>query len=305
MTESFTRDRPLIFLSFAGNDRRRAEELRNHLDALGFDAFVDEHCIEPGENLLIAINKALTRSSFCVLLWSRHAQNRPWVEVEWTAALSRDLDEPSGDDALSRGVTEKRSFLFIVRLDETELPLLLATRRYLDASSDGQLDKAAAELVRTWRRDRELDTPVLPAPNPIAMDRSGNGGLIELYVRNRALSVSHVLTVPSTADGSELFDRVHKALDLRDSESKFNGIVSLRVAYELKYRDKELLDEPLTDLGIRDGDTIDLVMHGEFVSHGQPVSTWTFRDNPASRQSAISPQIARALIDAAFGHLRP
>lgn len=288
MTDRINHDQPLVFLSFAGQDRPKAQRFRGDLAARGFDAFVDEHSIKPSENFLSVINKALTRSSYCVLLWSRHTQDRPWVEVEWTAALFRDLNE-------------KRSFLFVVRLDETEVPLLLATRKYLDAFVDW--DAAVARLVATWRRDREVGTPVFPAP--VATGRSGDVHPIELYVRNRALSVSHVVVAPSTVTGSELFGLVGKALDLRDSASKYNGIVSARFAYELRYRDRALLDGPLTDLGINDGDTVDLVVHGEFVSHGQTVSTWTFRDGPAPQQSAINPRVIRALIDAAFGHLMP
>jgi hypothetical protein len=290
MTDRINHDQPLVFLSFAGQDRPKAERLREDLATRGFDAFVDERSIKPGEDLLSAINKALTRSSYCVLLWSRHTQDRPWVEVEWTTALSRDLNE-------------RRSFLFVVRLDETGVPLLLATRKYLDAFIDW--DAAVATLVATWRRDRKVGTPVFPAPSPVATGRYGDVYPIELYVRNRALSVSHVVAAPSTVTSSELLGLVRKALDLRDSESKYNGIVSARFAYELNYRDRALLDGPLTDLGIDDGDTVDLVVHGEFVSHGQTVTTWTFRDGPAPRQSAINPRVVRALIDAAFGHLMP
>ncbi len=288
MTDRINHDQPLVFLSFAGQDRPKAERFRGDLAALGFDAFVDEHSILPGEDLLNAINKALTRSSYCVLLWSRHTQDSPWAEVEWTAALYRDLNE-------------KRSFLFVVRLDETEVPLLLATRKYLDAFIDW--DAALVRLVATWHRDRKVGTPVFPAP--LTTGRSGDVHPIELYVRNQALSVSHVVAAPSTVTSSELFGLVRKALNLRDSESKYNGIVSARFAYELRYRDRALLDGPLTDLGIDDGDTVDLVVHGEFVSHGQTVSTWTFRDGPAPRQSAINPRVVRALIDRAFSHLMP
>jgi TIR domain len=290
MTDRIDRDQPLVFLSFAGPDRPKAERLRGDLKAQGFDAFVDEHCITPGEDILNALSKALTRSSYCVLLWSRHTQDRPWVEFEWTVALTRELDE-------------RRSFLFVVRLDETAVPLLLATRKYLDAFVDW--DKAVARLVATWSRDRKAGTPVLPAPNPVAAGWSGGADLMELYVRNRALSVSHVVLAPSNVTGSELLDLVRKSLDLRDSESKYNGLVSAHFAYEFTYRDKALADGPLTELGIGDGDTVDLVVHGEFVSYGQTVATWTFRDASAPRQPAVNQRVVRALVDAAFRHLMP
>jgi hypothetical protein len=47
------------------------------------------------------------------------------------------------------------------------------------------------------------------------------------------------------------------------------------------------------------------VVHGEIVSDGKPVTTWTFRDAPAPQQPAVKPQVVRALFDAAFRHLMP
>jgi hypothetical protein len=117
--------------------------------------------------------------------------------------------------------------------------------------------------------------------------------------------VSHVVAVPSDVTSSELLALVRKSLDLRDSESKYNGMVSARFAYELTYRDEPLADGPLTDSGIGDGDTVDLVVHGEFVSDGKPVATWTFRQAPVPRQPAVNSQVVRALVDAAFRHLMP
>jgi TIR domain len=298
MTDLISNDHPQVFLSFAGPDRPRAERLREDLVARGFDAFVDKHSIEPAENLLTAINRALTRSSFCVLLWSQHTQNNPWVEVEWTAALYRDLNE------MSRDIDDNRAFLFVARLDETDLPLLLATRKYLDATP-GNWNAAVKTLVETWHRDRKIGMPVFPAPNRAAAGHSGDSDSIELYVRNRALSVSHVVTARSTVTGSELLGLVRNALDLRDSESKFGGIVSVRFEYELRHLDRALPDGSLADLSINDGDTVDLVVHCEFASQGRTISTYTYLDGPAPAQPAINPRVVRALINAAFGHLKP
>ncbi|MGD0068412.1 MAG: hypothetical protein ABSB76_33905 [Streptosporangiaceae bacterium] len=161
------------------------------------------------------------------------------------------------------------------------------------------------ELVATWHRDRNAGPNVFPAPGHAAAVHSSGAGEIELYVRNRALSVSHVVRVPSAVTGPELSALVAEALDLRESESRYGGLVGARFTYELRHRDQPLPDKPITDLGLGYGDTVDLLVHAEFVSRGKTTGTWIFRDGPAPQQPEISPRVVRALVDAAFGHLMP
>lgn len=290
MPDHLGRDQPRVFLSFAGPDRPMAEKLRRDLAERGFDAFVDARSIEPGENVLTTINRALTDSSYFVLLWSRHTNDRPWVDLEWTAALAREL-------------STRRSFLFVLRLDESEVPLILTARKYLNAYTNWEA--ALARLTASWYRDRDLGPHVFPAPIQAGVGHSNGAREIELYIHNQALSVSHVVKVPQNVTGPQLSSYVKEALDLRESESKYGGIVTARFTYELKYRDHSLPDQPLTNLGLDDGDTVDLLVQGEFESHGQIVGTWTFRDGDPPGQPALNPRVMRTLIDAAFGHLKP
>jgi hypothetical protein len=129
--------------------------------------------------------------------------------------------------------------------------------------------------------------------------------MIELYIRNQALSVSHVVRVPHNVTGPELSAHVGAELDLRESVTKFGGVLAARFTYQLSHRGQPLPDQPLTPLGLEDGATVDLLVQGEFESHGQIVGTWTFRTGTSPAHPAISPQGMRALIDAAFGHLKP
>jgi hypothetical protein len=286
---------PRVFLSFAGPDRPVAEKFRGALAERGFGAFVDVCSIEPGENVLIAINRALTESSYFVLLWSRHTSDRPWVDLEWTAALARELNT-------------RRAFLFVLRLDESEVPLILTARKYLDAYPDWEA--ALARLTDSWRRDRDLDPHVFPAPVAPEAGQPADGLMIELYIHNQALSVSHVVRVLHNVTGPELYAHVGAELDLRESVAKFGGVLTARFTYQLSHHgqplpDQPLPDQPLTPLGLEDGATVDLLVQGEFESHGQIVGTWTFRTGTSPAHPAISPQAMRALIDAAFGHLKP
>jgi hypothetical protein len=280
-------DRPRVFLSFAGSDRETAKRLGQDLVRAGIKTFVDEQDITPGGVFPLAINRALTQSDYYVLLWSQASVDRPWVEAEWSAALTRDL-------------TERRSFLFVVRLDKTPVPLLLAARRYLDAFEDW--DGVVDELLSTWRRDwavRRNGSYVLPAPHWAAVQRPS----IVLYIRNRDLSVEHVLAVPEQSTGEELERQVHTGLALKGSVTQFGGTVGMRFFYKLKHAKQPIpRDKTLVELGITHGATIELeVQMQQFGPNGSsPIETYRYRD--ATR---LPPATTRLLINAAFGHLRP
>jgi hypothetical protein len=195
---------PQVFVSFAGSDRAMADRLRDDLRKRD----IEVSNFPLGGNLVLDINRELAQSDYFVLLWSQAAVNRQWVDAEWSAAFAREL-------------RERRSFLFIVRLDRTPLPPLLAPRQYLDAAGNNWND-LVNELVTTWLRDRAAGEPVLPAPYPPTTDNGGGERRnIVLYVRNRALSVAHVIAVPEKSTGFQLLSLVRVTLALPDVEERF------------------------------------------------------------------------------------
>lgn len=145
-----------VFLSFAGNDRFMAKRLADNLVTYGVEAFYDARDIAIGGNVVLSINRAIAESQYYVLLWSEHCVDRPWVDEEWAAAYARDLNE-------------ERSFLFVVCLDQTPLPPLLAVRRYLDGIRDWP--SVARDLAEAWREDLNNGTTVSPCYSPIAQRR--------------------------------------------------------------------------------------------------------------------------------------
>ncbi|WP_328609132.1 toll/interleukin-1 receptor domain-containing protein [Amycolatopsis sp. NBC_00345] len=278
--------RPRVFLSFAGPDRPAAKQLREDLRLLGIDAFVDDTSIEPGRDFVLALNTALAESDYYVLLWSRHTVDRPWVDLEWSAAFVQDLS------------AARRSFLFIVRLDDAELPPLLAPRKYLDAYPDWAA--MVSRLVTAWRQDLAVGTPVLPAPGP----RCAAGPQIRLYVRNQALSVAHQVPVPVGATGAQLMAEVRSALELEDAETRFGGKVGLRFEYELHHRGLPVSDRPLSELGITEDSVLDLTVTMEPFGPDGTGSPIVYR---AARPSSavLAPAMLGALLKSAFGHLEP
>jgi hypothetical protein len=278
---------PRVFLSFAGSDRLLAERLAQDLRARGARAFVDEQTVRLGGNIVIEISRALSQSDYFVLLWSRAAVDRPWVEAEWSAALTYE-------------VAQRRAFLFIVCLDRTPVPLLLAPRRCLQAV-DHTWNEVVHELMSAWRRDWQMrDVQVLPAPFPSPV---GSAGSLVLYVRNRDLGVAHVLTVPAGSDGWQLEQQVRTGLGLRESEARFGGKVGMHFDYRLTYAGEPIpAEKTLADLRITDGATIQLEVQVEPFGPDGSFPRVTYRKVAAS---GFSPALRRSLLNSAFGHLMP
>lgn len=275
-----------VFLSFAGDDRVPAGRLRQGLEERGIEVFVSPL----GGNLVLDISQALADSDYFVLLWSQASVNRPWVNAEWASAFAREL-------------AGRRLFLFIVRLDGAPLPALLAPRQYLSAVAENWKD-LANDLVSTWRRDCAVGEPVLPAPCPaVARDAVGQGPVIELYVRNRALSVAHPMTVPEKSTGQELMDLVRSSLGLPKEVTKFNGAVGMNFYYQIMKADVAIpLDGKISQLGITDGTIIDLEVQLEPFGPEGSSPRVIYRQGASA---GLSPAMTRSLMRSAFGHLIP
>lgn len=283
-------NQPQIFVSFAGEDRPTAYQLADDLSARGVRSFIDATSIGEGENIVEAIDKALTQSDFFVLLWSTHTVGRSWVTAEWTAALTR-------------GLNERRSFLYVVRLDDTPVPTMLAPQKYLDAFADW--DAAVARLARAWNLDRSMGIPVLPTPTQPS--RSGGVGAIDLYVRNQSLSVSHrVPAVPATTTGPALLDLISADLKLPDRVSDLDRIVATRINYLLEFTGRSVTEQPLAEQGITDDSMVDLLVSVDLVSNGKTLSTWTLRTGYGPTVPAgLTGQDVQTIINGALSHLRP
>lgn len=275
---------PSVFLSFAGMDRPAAKTLDQHLRSRGVDTFLDEHDILSADNIVGTISAAIGESDWFVLLWSRHTVANQFVEWEWTAALMRCL-------------AERRSFLHVVKLDETDLPTLLTPRSFVKFA--GNWTDVVDRFFDVWRRDQAVGLPVLPAPRPMPVKQG-----IEVYVRNRDLAVAHVVPVSPESMGRGLMDVVRESLALPPAVTAFDGQVGARFTYRIEYEGEPLPDNrPLPapqDVSARL--VVDLLVRVEWFG-----PEWTGgRDDYRHHDDAtVNTSTKRRLIDRAFGHLRP
>ena len=78
---------PDVFISYAREDRSRAEQIARGLGLLGLDAFWDTD-IPPGQTWADYIEAKLAQCKAVVVLWSEHSTKSQWVREE--ARMGRD-----------------------------------------------------------------------------------------------------------------------------------------------------------------------------------------------------------------------
>lgn len=278
---------PAVFISYTVSDRTEVLKFHQDLVERGIDPFLDILDIAPGDDVVMSINGALERSDFYVLMWSAAARDRYWVNSEISAAMV--LEQ-----------RRARPFVFIVRLDDSELPPVLAPRRYLDAFG-GHREAAAQQLASVWMRDRAVGTKVLPAPAPVAEPHAGAEPTLHVYARNQSLRVSHEVRVRVGATSRELVGALTEQLALPTEATEYGGAVGVRFGYRYQHAGEQLVEDSDVPLGLAEGAVIDIeVVVEPFGPEGalaDPVSFLPGRDY------AIPPEMIRELCQKAIEHL--
>lgn len=278
---------PNVFISYAEPDTLKAERLVTELESHGINAFFSIRDTVPGENFVSRLSNTIADSDYFVLLVSAVSIDRPWVELEWTTALARELNE-------------KRAFLFLLRLDDSNLPMLLSTRHYLDAYLDW--DNAVRDLISVWKHDWNLKKQniwVLPSPG---QTEATSSDAIGIYIYNEAFSVQHFMRIQTNISGRQLYAQVKSGLVLKSQVEAFGGQIGMRFKYLLLHKGKSIQLESLLDhMGIGDGTCLDMQVTIEQFGPNQDSQTATYRNNGSEAQ--IPHKLANRLIQEAFGHL--
>jgi NTP pyrophosphatase (non-canonical NTP hydrolase) len=130
-----------VAISFAGEDRARAEELATALENSAIRVFHDtgEKAELWGKDLYAHLTDLYqNRAHFCVILISQHYASKRWTTQERRAMQARAFSQDS-------------EFILPVRLDDTEIPGLLSTTAYLrwpPESASSIADAVAFKLKR-------------------------------------------------------------------------------------------------------------------------------------------------------------
>lgn len=144
-----------VALSFAGEDRDRAEELAHALKRRGVRVFYDrdEAARLWGVNLRTHLPELyLQRARYCIPLLSRHYADKPWTRLELEAAQAR-------------AFAQKEPYLLPVRLDDTDIPGILPTVQFVTWADHGS--DTIAERMLQLLRGASAPTPAARRRRPL------------------------------------------------------------------------------------------------------------------------------------------
>jgi hypothetical protein len=123
-------ERPRVFLAYAKEDVAKVRKLYAALQQAGFEPWMDERKLLPGQNWPRAIERAIELSDFFAGCFSRRSLAR---RGHFHAELAYALD-------LAKRVPEEEIFFIPVRLDACEVPRHIARRvQYVDLFPDWDL----------------------------------------------------------------------------------------------------------------------------------------------------------------------
>ncbi len=124
-----------IFLSHSSADNAFAERLVGDLSGLGEEWFYDNYSIAAGGLIAGSISKALDEVEFFVCVLSRTSVESQWVTQEWSAAMTRALS------------CERAPVIIPLLYQDTEVPALLASAKYIDFRDGARYHEALRELA--------------------------------------------------------------------------------------------------------------------------------------------------------------
>ncbi len=137
--------RTRVFLAYAEEDRVAVKRLYLALQKAGFEPWMDQEKLLPGQNWARAIERAIDLSEFFVSCFSRQsATKRGHFQCELSYALS-----------VASSVPTESIFLLPVRLDECQIPRDIAKKvHHVDLFPDW--DRGVGELLKAmWHQTLE------------------------------------------------------------------------------------------------------------------------------------------------------
>jgi hypothetical protein len=130
--------RPRVFLAYASEDREQVKKLCGELQQAGFDPWMDEEKLLPGQNWPRAIEQAIELADYVVLCFSsRSVDKRGYFQLELRYALE-----------VASCVPLDEIFLMPVRLSECTIPLQIAKKtQYIDLFPEWGIGVKALTLM--------------------------------------------------------------------------------------------------------------------------------------------------------------
>ncbi|HZD48694.1 MAG TPA: toll/interleukin-1 receptor domain-containing protein, partial [Silvibacterium sp.] len=141
-----------IFLCHSSSDKAFVRELYKRVKSEGFEPWLDEECLLPGQDRDLEIRKAVRASDIVVVCLSRSSVSKEgYIQKEIRAALD------CADEKLDGSI-----FIVPLRLDDCNVPNRLSRWHWVNFFEDGGWEKLFRALAS---RSRDLEgsfDPTLP-----------------------------------------------------------------------------------------------------------------------------------------------
>lgn len=133
--------RPQVFLAYAEEDRSEVRRLFADLQNAGFEAWMDQERLLPGQNWPRAIERAIDLSEFFIGCFSRHSTaKRGYFQAELEYALG-----------VASRIPAEEIFFIPVRLDECDMPRQITRKvQYVDLFPDWE--RGVDRMTQAMRR---------------------------------------------------------------------------------------------------------------------------------------------------------
>ena len=140
MPEQLTKKKLLVFLSHANEDKSSVRKLCNRLRNDGFDPWLDEERLLPGQSWELEIETALRASDLIVLCFSEKSVAKEGVvQREFKRAMKYQEEKPDGT-----------IFVIPVRLDKCGIPFYIQKLQWVDFPS--QYDRLLLSLQKREKK---------------------------------------------------------------------------------------------------------------------------------------------------------
>jgi hypothetical protein len=154
-----------VFLSYSHDERAIADEIRSGLERSGIEVWSDQ-VILPGQEIVQRVDAALRGSDAVVFLFGR--KQSPWTSLETAMATA-----------------QGKRIIPLIGDRDSEVPLLLQGRRYLDVSDPGRRETQIEELASVLQRP-EASVSVSETISTLETVRAEQGLERAKYEQNRA-----------------------------------------------------------------------------------------------------------------------
>ena len=199
----------MIYLSYSPNDVDYLLPLVEVLKVKGVDVWFDRDKTEWGGPLVRKISEGLDESDRLLVAWSSNASTSDHVQNELDAFYGRRPQAP---------------FILFMRLDNTRIPTLYASRRYLQLTDD--LERAVQVIVN-WvngQPDRHVQEAEATPPSPQFLSRFPRGPRVPFQLIMDELVSAYADALDSLTQARRI---VNKANQIREEADPGDSNVTI------------------------------------------------------------------------------